>query len=90
MLDIPVFTLPQISPERWEAITMKKEQLSFYLSPLQYSRKWGVHYNSVLHWISSGLLPYNIRNAGTKIWYMIPADVKPPKSKRGPKPKQKP
>lgn len=90
MIDVPIFVLSQISDERWGSITVSKhEQLSFYLSPRQYAKKWGVHYNSVLRWVSHGLLPFSIRNAGKKIWFMIPADVKPPKCKRGPKNKKK-
>lgn len=85
MIDIPVFTLPQITDERW--IVMCSEQLTWYLSPLKYARKWGVHYNSVLRWIAGGLLQYSVRNAGSRQWYMIPADQAPPQLKRGPKPK---
>lgn len=88
---VPVYSLPWLSDERWLILTMEQEKaMNGYVTPMQYANKCGVHYHTVLIWISRQLVPCIKRKAGRDIWYLIPDFAKPPVLKPGPKPKQKP
>lgn len=61
-----------------------------YLSPREYAEFWGVHYNTVYHWIALDLLPGVIKQRiFVRTRYYIPMGTIPPRPYPGPKPERR-